>query len=308
VNLGCIDLNPHPVRADDLEHPDELRVDLDPVPGVPWEQVRQVALLVREVLAEHGLAGWPKTSGSRGIHVNVRIDRRWTFPEVRQAALALARDVERRAPTIASSRWWKEERQGVFIDYNQNAKDRTTASAYSVRPTPDARVSTPLTWEEVPVADPAEFTLATVPGRFARLGDPAAGMDTSAGSLDALLELAARQAAAGMPDAPWPPHYEKTADEPPRVMRSRRRMTMPLIEIGRAETQEEALAGLARWKERHPAAWPFLQPADVLVDSMRGRFTTWTRIRLNLRNVPPELRPPQEPLDPDYNPWAGWGG
>ncbi len=303
VNLGCIDLNPHPVRADDLEHPDELRVDLDPVPGVPWEQVRQVALLVREVLAEHGLAGWPKTSGSRGIHVNVRIDRRWTFPEVRQAALALARDVERRAPTVASSRWWKEERQGVFIDYNQNAKDRTTASAYSVRPTPDARVSTPLTWDEVPGVDPAEFTLATVPERFAALGDPAAGMDTPAGSLDSLLELAARQAAAGMPDAPWPPHYEKAADEPPRVMPSRRRMTMPLIEIGRAETQEEALAGLARWKERHPAAWGHLQPADVLVDAMRGRFTTWTRIRLNLRNVPPELRPPQEPLDPDYSPW-----
>ena len=303
VNLGCIDLNPHPVRADDLEHPDELRIDLDPIPGVPWSQVRQVAMLVREVLTERGLVGWPKTSGSRGIHVNVRIDRRWKFPEVRQASLALAREVERRAPSIASSRWWKEERQGVFIDYNQNAKDRTTASAYSVRPTPDARVSTPLTWEEVPVADPAEFTLATVPQRFARLGDPWAGMDRSAGSLDSLLELAARQAAEGMSDAPWPPHYEKTDDEPPRVMPSRRRMTMPLIEIGRAETQEEALAGRARWKERHPAAWGQLQPADVLVDSMRGRFTTWTRIRVNLRNVPPELRPPQESLDPDYSPW-----
>jgi len=306
VNLGCIDLNPHPVRADDLEHPDELRIDLDPIPGVPWSQVRQVAMLVREVLTEHGLAGWPKTSGSRGVHVNVRIERRWTFPEVRQAALALAREVERRAPSIASSRWWKEERQGVFIDYNQNAKDRTTASAYSVRPTPDARVSTPLTWDDVPEVDPAAFTLATVPERFAALGDPWAGMDRSAGSLDSLLELAARQAAEGMPDAPWPPHYEKTDDEPPRVMPSRRRMTMPLVEIGRAETQEEALAGLARWKERHPAAWPYLQPADVLVDSMRGRFTTWTRIRVNLRNVPPELRPPQEPLDPDYDPWAGW--
>jgi bifunctional non-homologous end joining protein LigD len=308
VNLGCIDLNPHPVRADDLEHPDELRVDLDPVPGVPWADVRTVAMLVRDVLAEHGLAGWPKTSGSRGIHVNVRVERRWTFGEVRQAALALAREVERRAPSIASSRWWKEERQGVFIDYNQNAKDRTTASAYSVRPTPDARVSTPLTWDEVPGVDPAEFTLATVPGRFARLGDPAAAMDAAAGSLESLLELAARQAASGMPDAPWPPHYEKTADEPPRVMPSRRRMTMPLIEIGRAETQAEALDGLARWKERHPEAWPYLQPADVLVDSMRGRFTTWTRIRVNLRNVPRELRPPQEPLDPDYDPWAGWSG
>ena len=303
VNLGCIDLNPHPVRADDLEHPDELRVDLDPIPGVPWDQVRDVAMLVREVLADHGLIGWPKTSGSRGIHVNVRIERRWTFPEVRQAALALAREAERRAPGLASSRWWKEERQGVFIDYNQNAKDRTTASAYSVRPMPDARVSTPLTWDEVPLVDPAEFTLATVPGRFARVGDPAAGMDGAAGSLDPLLELAARQAAEGMPDAPWPPHYEKTADEPPRVTPSRRRMTMPLIEIGRAATQEEAMAGLSRWKERHPETWPHLQPADVLVDAMRGRFTTWTRIRVNLRNVPPELRPAQEPLDPDYSPW-----
>jgi DNA ligase D-like protein (predicted polymerase) len=310
VNLGCIDLNPHPVRADDLEHPDELRVDLDPVPGVPWAQVREVAMLVHQVLTEHGLAGWPKTSGSRGLHVNVRIERRWTFAEVRQAALALAREVERRAPTIASSRWWKEERQGVFIDYNQNAKDRTTASAYSVRPTPDARVSMPLAWDEVPDVDPAAFTLATVPERFARLGDPAAGMDApgAAGSLDSLLELAARQAADGLPDAPWPPHYEKTADEPPRVMPSRRRMSMPLIEIGRAATKEDALAGLARWRERHPEAWGFLQPADVLIDAMRGRFTTWTRVRLNLRNVPPELRPPQEPLDPDYDPWAGWTG
>jgi DNA ligase D-like protein (predicted polymerase) len=223
VNLGCIDLHPHPVRADDLDHPDELRVDLDPVPGVPWRQVREVALLAREVLREHGLDGWPKTSGSRGIHVNVRIERRWTFPQVRAAALALAREVERRAPELATSKWWKEERHGVFLDYNQNAKDRTVASAYSVRPTPDARVSTPLTWDEVPAVDPAEFTLATVPERFARIGDPHAGIDAQAGSLDSLLELSARQKAEGQGEAPWPPHYARQEDEPPRVQPSKRR-------------------------------------------------------------------------------------
>jgi len=223
VNLGCIDLHPHPVRADDLDHPDELRVDLDPVPDVPWSQVREVALIAREVLREHGLDGWPKTSGSRGIHVNVRIERRWTFPEVRMAALALAREVERRAPQLATSKWWKEERHGVFLDYNQNAKDRTVASAYSVRPTPDARVSTPLSWEEVPSVDPAEFTLATVPERFARLGDPHAGIDAKAGSLLSLLGLSARQKAGGQGDAPWPPHYAKQEDEPPRVQPSKRR-------------------------------------------------------------------------------------
>jgi DNA ligase D-like protein (predicted polymerase) len=223
VNLGCIDLNPHPVRADDLEHPDELRVDLDPMPDVPWPQVREVALLAREVLEEHGLRGFPKTSGSRGMHVNVRIERRWTFPQVRTAALALAREVERRAPAIATSKWWKEERHGVFLDYNQNAKDRTVASAYSVRPTPDARVSTPLEWSEVPDVDPAGFTLATVPKRFAERGDPAAGIDDQAGSLDGLLELSEKQRAAGQGDAPWPPHYAKQEGEPARVQPSRRR-------------------------------------------------------------------------------------
>jgi len=311
INLGCIDLNPHPVRADDLDHPDELRVDLDPVPGVEWDDVRRVALVVREALADVGLAGWPKTSGSRGIHVNVRIERRSTFPEVRRAALALARDVERRVPALATSKWWKEERHGVFLDYNQNAKDRTVASAYSVRPRPDARVSTPLDWAEVADVDAAAFTVRTVPERFASLGDPHAGIDDAAGSLDGLLELSARHEAEGLGDAPWPPNYAKTLDEPPRVQPSKRRMsTKPLIEIGRAAKQVDAIAGLERWKARHPAAWPHLRPADVLVDAMRGRSTTWTRIRVNLENVPQELRPAQEPLDPDYDPWAGldWPG
>jgi len=307
INLGCIDLNPHPVRADDLDHPDELRVDLDPVPGVPWDDVRRVALVVRDTLADVGLVGWPKTSGSRGIHVNVRIERRWTFPEVRRAALALARDVERRAPALATSRWWKEERHGVFIDYNQNAKDRTVASAYSVRPRPDARVSTPLRWDEVAEVDAAAFTLRTVPERYARDGDPHAAIDDDAGSLDGLLELSARHETEGLGDAPWPPNYARTFDEPPRVAPSKRRMSSkPLIEIGRAAKQADAIAGLERWKARHPDAWPHLRPADVLVDSMRGRSTTWTRIRLNLEHVPPELRPPQEPLDPDYDPWEGY--
>src|SRR5882724_8145926 len=223
INLGCIDLNPHPVRADDLEHPDELRVDLDPVPGVPWSQVREVALLAREVLREHGLTGWPKTSGSRGMHINVRLERRWTFQEVRAAALELAREVERRAPSLATSKWWKEERHGVFLDYNQNAKDRTVASAYSVRPTKDARVSTPLSWDEVPSVEPEAFTLATVPERFARIGDPHAGIDAQPGSLESLLELSARQKGEGQGDAPWPPHYAKQDDEPPRVQPSKRR-------------------------------------------------------------------------------------
>jgi bifunctional non-homologous end joining protein LigD len=311
ANLGCIDLNPHPVRADDLDHPDELRVDLDPVPGVPWADVRTVALAVREALADIGLVGWPKTSGSRGIHVNVRIEARWTFPEVRRAALALARDVEQRVPALATSKWWKEERHGVFLDYNQNAKDRTVASAYSVRPRPDARVSLPLRWDEVPDVDAAAWTVRTVPERFAREGDAAAGIDEAAGSLERLLELSARHEAEGLGDAPWPPNYAKTLDEPPRVQPSKRRMsTKPLIEIGRAAKQADAMAGLERWKGRHPDTWPHLRPADVLVDSMRGRSTTWTRIRVNLENVPPDLRPPQEPLDPDYDPWAGvdWPG
>ncbi len=303
LNLGCIDLNPHPVRADDLDHPDELRVDLDPGPAVPWDDVRRVALVVRDVLADHGLTGWPKTSGSRGIHINVRIERRWEFSEVRRAALALAREVERRAAEIATSRWWKEERHGVFIDYNQNAKDRTVASAYSVRPMPDARVSTPLAWDEVPAVDPAAFTLATVPARVARFGDPGERIDEAVGSLDGLLDLSARQEAAGLGEAPWPPHYPKLADEPPRVMPSRRRMTMPLIEIARAAEKNEALGGLARWSNRHPEAARHLEPDDVLVDTMRGRYTTWTRLRVNLRHVPEADRPPQEALDPDYSPW-----
>jgi bifunctional non-homologous end joining protein LigD len=306
VNLGCIDLHPHPVRADDLDHPDELRVDLDPVPGVPWSAVRHVALIAREALEAVGLVGWPKTSGSRGIHINVRIERRWTYPEVRRAALALARDIERRAPSLATSKWWKEERHGVFVDYNQNAKDRTVASAYSVRPTPDARVSMPLRWEEVPTVEPEAFTLATVPRLVAEQGDAAAGIDEVAGSLEALLELAARHEAEGLGDAPWPPHYRKQPGEPPRVQpsRRRRRTAVPLVEIGRAARRDDALAGFERWKARHPAVAPYLEPADVLVDAMRGRSTVWYRVRVNLHHVPPELRPSQEPLDPTYDPWV----
>jgi DNA ligase D-like protein (predicted polymerase) len=318
ANLGCIDLNPHAIRAADLDHPDELRVDLDPMPGVPWDDIRRVAIVTREVLVDHALVGWPKTSGSRGIHINVRIQTRWTFDQVRRAALALAREVERRAPSIASSKWWKEERHGVFIDYNQNAKDRTVASAYSVRPVPDARVSAPVTWNELPDCELGDFTLATVPARVARLGDPGAGIDTAVGALDALLELSAQQEREGLGDAPWPPHYAKAPGEPPRVMPSRARKTdgasatsagrrvstKPLIEIARAATKEEALAGLERWRGRHAAIAGYLEPADILVDGMRGRFTLWYRIRVNLEHVPAEERPPQEPLDADYDPWA----
>jgi bifunctional non-homologous end joining protein LigD len=303
VNLGCVDLNPHPVRADDLEHPDELRVDLDPGPGVGFERVREAAVLVRAVLADVGLVGWPKTSGSRGIHVYVRTERRWSFDAVRRAALALARDAERRAPELVTSKWWKEERHGVFIDYNQNAKDRTIASAYSVRPTPDGRVSAPLTWEDVPSCELGDFTLRTMPARYARLGDLAAGMDDAAASLEPLLELAARHEAEGLGDAPWPPHYRKRRGEPPRVQPSKRRATS-LITVAKAARKEDALAGLARWRERHLAAASHLEEADVLVDAMRGRHTTWTRIRVNLRHVPVEQRPPAEPPDPDYDPWA----
>jgi DNA ligase D-like protein (predicted polymerase) len=317
VNLGCIDLNPHAVRADDLEHPDELRVDLDPGPGVGWDDVRRVTLLVREVLGEHGLRGWPKTSGSRGMHVNVRIERRWSFDQVRRAALALAREVERRATGLATSQWWKEERHGVFLDYNQNAKDRTVASAWSVRPTADARVSMPLAWDEVPGCDPAAFTLATAPARLAERGDAAAGIDEAAGSLDRLLALSARQESAGLGDAPWPPHYRKQRGEPPRVApsrrkpaagaerRSRRRSPSPLVTVARAAHREDALAGLERWKVRHPDAASRLHPDDVLVDAMRGRSTIWTRVRINLRHVPEGERPPAEPPDPDYDPWRG---
>src|SRR5688572_10003337 len=221
ANLACLELHPHPVRAEDLDHPDELRVDLDPVPGVTWPQLREVAHVVEATLRDFGLTGWPKTSGSRGVHVNVRIERRWSFDEVRRAALALAREVERRAPEIATSKWWKEERHGVFIDYNQNAKDRTVAAAYSVRPTADARVSMPLDWDEVAGCDPAAFTLVTAPARFAERGDPAAGMDAAADSLDSLLALSAAQENAGLGDAPWPPHYRKQEGEPPRVAPSR---------------------------------------------------------------------------------------
>jgi len=329
VNLGCIDLNPHPVRGDDLDHPDELRIDLDPVRGVPWSQVRDVAMVAREVLADFGLTGWPKTSGSRGMHIYCRIERRWPFTDVRRAAVAFAREVERRAPDIATSKWWKEERHGVFLDYNQNAKDRTIASAYSLRPTRDARASTPLTWDEVPVCEPEAFTIDTVPRRFAELGDPGAGMDEAAGSLEALLELADRHEAEGIPDAPWPPHYEKQAGEAPRVQPSkrrrdgevpppapgksagptgRRRTTVPMVEIARAATEAEALEGLERWKARHPGVVPHLAPNDVLIDAMRGASSTWTRIRVNLTRVPEDERPQQEPLEVDYDPWAGYRG
>jgi DNA ligase D-like protein (predicted polymerase) len=300
ANLACLELHPHPVRAEDLDHPDELRVDLDPVPGVTWDQVRQVAHVADATLRDYGLVGWPKTSGSRGIHVNVRIERRWTFDEVRRAALALAREVERRAPQIATSKWWKEERHGVFVDYNQNAKDRTVAAAYSVRPKPDARVSAPLSWDEIDSCDPADFTMVTMPARFAKIGDRHEGIDRSAGSLERLLELSAKHEREGLGDAPWPPHYEKKKGEPPRVQPSKARASkFPLIEIGRAKRKQDVLAGLERWKERHPEAAAHLEPADVLVDSMRGRSSTWTRIRVNLQHVPAKLRPAQEPLDPD---------
>jgi DNA ligase D-like protein (predicted polymerase) len=300
ANLACLELHPHPVRADDLDHPDELRVDLDPVPGVDWAQVREVAHVVRATLDDFGLAGWPKTSGSRGMHVNVRIERRWSFDEVRRAALALAREVERRAPRIATSKWWKEERHGVFVDYNQNAKDRTVAAAYSVRPTPDARVSAPLAWDEVDSCSPGDFTLATMPARFATLGDRHEGIDRQTGSLERLLELSAQHERDGLGDAPWPPYYRKERGEPARGQPSKRRTSKhPLIEIGRAVRREDALAGLERWKERHPEATAHLEPADVLVDSMRGRSSTWTRIRVNLQHVPARLRPAQDTLDPD---------
>ena len=312
ANLGCLELHPHPVRAEDLDHPDELRVDLDPVPGVPWSQLQAVAGVVREVLGDLALVGWPKTSGSRGIHVNVRIHRRWSFTEVRRAALALAREVERRAPTLATSKWWKEERHGVFLDYNQNAKDRTVAAAYSVRPTPEARVSAPVTWEELSACAPTDFTLRTMPARFAAIGDRHTEIDRTPCSLEAVLELSAKQEAEGLGDAPWPPHYAKQAGEPPRVQpsrrseaskpRGRRTPAKPLIEIARAARKDEALAGLERWKQRHPEATSHLLPADVLVDSMRGRSSTWTRVRVNLEHVPEALRPRQEPPDPDYDP------
>ena len=313
VNLGCIELHPHPVRSGDLEHPDELRIDLDPIPGVSWEDVCRVALEVKALLEEVGLRGWPKTSGSRGIHVNARIAPRWTFSEVRRAAVALSRAVERRAPALASSKWWKEERHGVFLDYNQNAKDRTTCSAYSVRPLPDARVSAPLHWNEVEGSNPAEFTIFSMPERFAKIGNPHADMDSFAGSLEKLLELADRDEAAGLGDAPWPPHFRKTASEGTRVAPSRAksaakkpRQKMPLIVVANSPDKAAALAGLERWKAKHADAAGHLAVDDVLVDSMRGRSSTWTRIRINLRHVPEELRPKQETPDPDDDPTREW--
>jgi DNA ligase D-like protein (predicted polymerase) len=323
ANLACLELHPHPVRALDLDHPDELRIDLDPVPGVPWSQLREVAHVVCATLDDFGLVGWPKTSGSRGMHVYVRIHQQWTFAQVRRAALAFAREVERRAPALATSKWWKEERQGVFLDYNQNAKDRTIASAYSVRPKPDARVSAPLTWDEIDSCAPEDFTLATMPSRFASIGDRHAAIDDHPCAIDRLLDLSASQERDGLGDAPWPPNYKKQPGEPARVQPSRRRMPKdgdggdgspkprrvpkrPLVEIARSGKKDEALAGLERWKARHPDAATHLQPADILVDAMRGRFHTWTRIRVNLQHVPPEIRPPQEALDPDEAPndWA----
>jgi bifunctional non-homologous end joining protein LigD len=322
VNLGCIELHPHPVRSGDLEHPDELRTDLDPGPGVSWNDVRRVSLEVKSVLEEKGLRGWAKTSGSRGMHVIVRIEPRWTFSEVRRAALALSREVERRLPALASSKWWKEERHGVFLDYNQNAKDRTTASAYSVRPLPDARVSAPLEWHEVSDCDPADFTVFTIPKRFAEIGDPHANIDRTAGSLEGLLDLAAQDESAGLGDAPWPPHFRKMEGEAMRVSPSRAksiakksatkksartpRAKMPLIVIANSPNEEAAMSGLERWKKKHPDAAAHLAVDDVLVDRMRGRSSTWTRIRVNLRHVPEELRPPQKTPDPDDDPTREW--
>ena len=331
VNLGCIELHPHPVRTNDLDHPDELRIDLDPIPGVKWDQVRTVAIEAKNLMDEMGLRGFAKTSGSRGMHVNARIQQRWTFTEVRRAALAFSREIERRLPKLATSKWWKEERHGVFLDYNQNAKDRTTCSAYSIRPLPDARVSTPLRWEEVPDCDPEEFTVLTVPKRFAEIGDPNEAMDDFAGSLEKLLDLADRDEAAGLGDAPWPPHFRKMEGEGMRVAPSRAksgkgeagsakgragsgkranekapRSKMPLITVANSPSKDEALAGLERWKKKHRTAAKHLAVDDVLIDSMRGRSSTWTRIRINLRNVPEQNRPKQEKPDPDDDPTREW--
>jgi bifunctional non-homologous end joining protein LigD len=298
VNLGCVDLNPHPVRAEDLDHPDELRVDLDPMPGVDWAQIVDVAYVAHEVLDDVGLAGWPKTSGSRGLHILVRIAPKWSYRDVRLAAETLAREVENRAPGLATARWWKEERgESVFVDFNQNAKDRTVASAYSVRPLPDARVSMPLTWDEVRSTRPEQFTVQTVPERFADVGDRHAGIDDAVGTLDGLLALAAELG---------------PADKPPRSGDSsgRRQSVMPLIEVARTKTKPEALAALEEWKTRHSDIVPALHPADVLVDGMRGSSSLWYRVRVNLQHVPETNRPQQEELIADYDPWAGkeWPG
>ncbi|HET9426289.1 MAG TPA: DNA polymerase domain-containing protein [Gemmatimonadaceae bacterium] len=318
VNLGCIELHPHAVTADDLDHPDELRIDLDPVPGVGWEAVRAVALESKALLEELGLAGWVKTSGSRGMHVYARIQPKWGFTEVRRAALAFSREIERRVPKLATSKWWKEERHGVFLDYNQNAKDRTTCSAYSIRPLPDARVSAPLLWEEVSACNAEDFTVLTMPARFASMGDPHADMDRHAGSLEALLELAARDEASGLADAPWPPHYQKMEGEAPRVAPSRakktparkattkKRVKLPVIVIANSPDRQAALAGFERWKAAHREVVALLAPEDVLVDSMRGRSSTWTRVRVNLQHVPEEMRPQQATPDPDDDPTREW--
>jgi DNA ligase D-like protein (predicted polymerase) len=296
VNMGCVDLNPHPVRADDLAHPDELRVDLDPMPGVQWRQIVDVALVAREVLEDHGLTAWPKTSGSRGFHIYARIQRRWPFKFVRLAAQTVAREVERRAPELATARWWKEEREGVFVDFNQNAFDRTVASAYSVRATPDARVSTPLFWDEVADCRPENFTIATVPKRFADRGDPWEAMEDHPGTLDALLDLADRLG---------------PAEKAPRGAKKgtgRRESVMPLIEIARTKTKDEAMAALDEWRGRYPSVAEKLEPADILVDGMRGPSSIWYRIRINLQHVPEDQRPGQEPLLADYNPWENYSG
>lgn len=295
VNLGCLDLNPHPVRAEDLDHPDELRIDLDPMPGVDWVQIVDVAFTARDVLEDHGLVGWPKTSGSRGLHILARIRPEWEYPDVRRAAETLAREVENRAPGLATARWWKEERgESVFVDFNQNAKDRTVASAYSIRPLPDARVSTPLTWEELRERRPEEFTVLTVPERFVAIGDPHAGIDTAAGSLEGLLALAEQMG---------------PAEKPPRGSdgSGRRASTMPLIEVARTKTKPEALDALDEWKRRYPEATAALHPADVMLDGMRGSSSLWYRVRINLQHVPDATRPPQEALIADYDPWAGRG-
>ncbi|WP_068180647.1 DNA polymerase domain-containing protein [Mycobacterium sp. UM_CSW] len=297
INLGCVDLNPHPVLAGDLDHPDELRVDLDPMPGVAWRRIVDVAAVAREVLEDYGLTAWPKTSGSRGFHIYARIAPRWEFRQVRLAAQTVAREVERRIPEAATSRWWKEEREGVFVDFNQNAKDRTVASAYSVRATPDARVSTPLHWDEVAGCDPAAFTIDTVPARFAELGDPWEGMDDAVGELDRLLMLAEEL---GPPERA--PKGSGSRTESGRVS------SKPLIEIARTKTKDEAMAALDTWRDRHPEAAALLQPADVLVDGMRGPSSIWYRIRINLQHVPAERRPPQEELIADYSPWVGYEG
>ncbi len=317
VNLGCIELHPHPVRSLDLNHPDQLRIDLDPGPGIEWNDVRKVALEVNSFLSENGLQGWPKTSGSRGMHINVSIEPRWTFTEVRRAALALSRAIEKRMPGVATSKWWKEERHGVFLDYNQNAKDRTTCSAYSVRPLPDARVSTPLHWNEVADCEPADFTIFTVPDRYAKIGDPHENSDQSPGSLEKLLELAAADEEAGLGDAPWPPHFRKMDGEAPRVAPSRaksiakpvtkpRREKISLLVIAHSPDKQAALEGLERWRAKHARVAKYLLPEDILVDSMRGRSSTWTRIRVNLKNVPEDLRPAQQTPDPDDDPTRGW--